>query len=86
MRTADTNIVVRYLTGGDPQQAARARAAIDAGCIVASTTVLLESQWVLRSVYGFVGNEVVAVLGAFAGLPGVRWKTPPYWQKSLPGR
>ena len=71
MRAVDTNIVVRYLIGDDPEQAARARAAVDAGDIFASTTVLLESEWVLRSVYGFAGNEITAALRSFVGLPGV---------------
>ena len=71
MRAIDTDILVRYLTGDDPEQAARARAAVDAGGIFASTTVLLESEWVLRSVYGFSGREVAAALWSFAGLPGV---------------
>ena len=53
MRAIDTNVVVRYLTGDDPVQAPKARAAVDAGPVFASTTVLLESEWVLRSVYGF---------------------------------
>ena len=54
-----------------PEQASRARSAIDAGDVFAATTVLLESEWVLRSVYGFSAGEVAAALRAFAGLPGV---------------
>ena len=76
MRAVDTNVVVRYLTEDDPGQAARARAAVDAGRIFASTTVLLESEWVLRSVYGFAAKEVAAALRAFAGLPGVSVENP----------
>lgn len=71
MRALDTNIVVRYLTGDDPDQAAKARAVIDAGPVFVSTTVLLECDWVLRSAYGFGGGEVAAALRAFAGLPSV---------------
>ena len=76
MRAIDTNVVVRYLTGDDAAQAARARAAIDADDVFVSTTVLLESEWVLRSVYGFGGVEVVAALRAFAGLPNVLVESP----------
>ena len=76
MRAVDTNVVVRYLTGDDPGQAARARAAVDAGDIFVSTTVLLESEWVLRGVYGFAGEEVATALRAFAGLPGVSVEGP----------
>ena len=71
MRAIDTNIVVRYLTGDEPGQAVKARATIDAGQVFVSTTVLLESEWVLRSVYDFAKAEVAAALRAFAGLPGV---------------
>ena len=76
MRAVDTNVVVRYLTGDDPGQAARARTVIDAGDIFVSTTVLLESEWVLRSVYGFSRTEVAAALRAFAGLPGLSVENP----------
>ena len=88
MRALDTNIVVRYLTGDDPEQAARAKAAIDAGPVFVSTTVLLECDWVLRSVYGFGGRQVAAALRAFAGLPGGRIPAPahdasrPNWPRS----
>ena len=76
MRAVDTNVVVRYLTGDDPGQAARAKAAIDAGNVFVSTTVLLESAWVLRSVYGLAGEEEAAALRAFSGLPGVSVESP----------
>ncbi|MDE0037906.1 MAG: type II toxin-antitoxin system VapC family toxin [Gammaproteobacteria bacterium] len=76
MRAIDTNVVVRYLTGDDAAQAARARAAVDADDVFVSTTVLLESEWVLRAVYGFGSEEVVAALRAFAGLPTVSVESP----------
>ena len=76
MRAIDTNVVVRYLTDDEPEQAARAKAAVDAGSVFVSTTVLLESEWVLRSVYGFTGGEVAAALRAFSGLPGVSVENP----------
>ena len=76
MRAIDTNVLVRYLTGDDPDQSARARAAVDGGAVFASTTVLLESEWVLRSVYGFAPVAVAAALRAFAGLPGVSVENP----------
>ncbi len=76
MRAIDTNVVVRYLTGDHPGQAAKARAAIDGGPVFASTTVMLESEWVLRSVYGFGGTEVAAALRSFSGLPNVSIESP----------
>ena len=76
MRAVDTNVLVRYLIGDEPEQAARARTVVDAGEVFVSTTVLLESEWVLRSVYGFVGGEVAAALRAFSGLPGISVENP----------
>ena len=35
------------------------------GQLVVSTTVMLESEWVQRSVHGFAGEAATAVLGAF---------------------
>ena len=83
MRAVDTNVVVRYLTGDDPGQAAKARAVIDAGDVCVSTTVLLESEWVLCSVYGLSRTEVAAALRAFAGLPGLSVESPAVLSEAL---
>ena len=76
MQAVDTNVVVRYLTGDNAGQTARAKAAIDAGDVFVSTTVLLESAWMLRSTYDFAEEEVATALRAFAGLPGVSVERP----------
>ena len=83
MRALDTNIIVRYLTGDEPGQAARAKAVIDAGDVFVGTTVLLESEWVLRSAYGFSAKDVAAALRAFAGLPGVSVDSPAQLAEAL---
>ena len=41
-----------------------------------STAVSLESEWVLRSVHGFVGGKLAAALPAFSGLPGESVESP----------
>ena len=76
MLAIDTNVIVRFLTGDDPDQAGRARALIEAETISVSTTVLLEVEWVLRSAYGFSSVKVHAALAAFAGLANVRLQEP----------
>ena len=83
MRAIDSNIVVRYLTGDHPQQAAKARAFIEGGDVFVGTTVLLESEWVLRSVYGFSGSEVAVALRALAGLPNVSVESPAMLAEAL---
>jgi predicted nucleic-acid-binding protein len=64
----DVNIIVRFLTGDDPLQAARARSLISGHLVFVSTPVLPETEWVLRSAYGFAPLEVVTGLRVFAGL------------------
>jgi predicted nucleic-acid-binding protein len=76
MLAIDTNIVVRYLTRDDPDQSARAGVLIDSERVFVPVTVLLETEWVLRSVYRLTGERLVASLRAFAGLPGVTLEDP----------
>lgn len=83
MKAIDTNVVVRYLTADDPEQAAKARALVDAGSVFVATTVLLESEWVLRSVYGLSSNEVATALRAFSGLPGITTESPSLLREAL---
>ena len=52
MLALDTNIIVRDLTD-DPEQFAKARALIDGEDVYVWTTVLLETEWVLRRGYRF---------------------------------
>jgi predicted nucleic-acid-binding protein len=69
MTAVDTNVVVRLLTGDDVEQAAAARALFAAGPIWIAKTVLLETGWVLRSLYGF---DEPAIRDAFAKLLGLK--------------
>jgi predicted nucleic acid-binding protein len=71
MLAIDTNLVVRYLTGDHPEQSPRARTLIDSESVFASVTVMLETEWVLRSTYGYAPAQVAHALRAFAGLPTV---------------
>jgi predicted nucleic acid-binding protein len=76
MVAIDADVVVRLLTGYDPEQAERARVVVEAEGAFVATTVLLKAEWVLRSAYGFGRADVVAALRAFAGLPQVRVEDP----------
>ena len=76
MLAIDTNVIVRYLTGDHPKQSARARAVIDGEDVFVSTTVLLETEWVLRSAYAFDPTQVCKGLRSFAGLPRVALEDP----------
>jgi predicted nucleic-acid-binding protein len=76
MLAVDTNIVVRYLTADDPAQAVQARELVNGTDIFVATTVILETEWVLRSIYGFSAQQIAERLGAFAGLPRVTLEAP----------
>jgi predicted nucleic-acid-binding protein len=69
MIAVDTDVVVQLLTGGEPRQTAAARALFADGPVWIAKTVLLETGWVLRSLYGF---EESAIRIAFTKLLGLR--------------
>ncbi len=76
MLAIDTNVVVRYLTGDHAAQSRKAKALIDGSDVFISLTVLLETEWVLRSVYDFAPGRLALALRAFAGLPRVTVEEP----------
>ncbi len=69
MLAIDTNFIVRYLVGDDAGQAARARRLIDNNGVFVCTTLLLETEWGLRSAYRFSAAQCAKALSDFAGLP-----------------
>jgi predicted nucleic-acid-binding protein len=69
MIAVDTNVLVRLLTGDEPKQAAAARSLFASESIWIAKTVLLETGWVLRSLYGF---EESAIHDAFTKLLGLK--------------
>ena len=71
MLAVDTNIIVRYLTADHPEQFAKASALIQGEDVYVCSTVLLETEWVLRRGYRFSRDRISAALTAFAGLPRV---------------
>lgn len=71
MIAIDTNVVVRYLAGDHAEQSGRARLIVDGHSVFVPVTVILETEWVLRSAYGYSRSDVVRALRAFGGLPTV---------------
>jgi predicted nucleic-acid-binding protein len=69
MTAVDTNVLVRLLTGDDPRQETAARVLFESGEIWVAKTVLLETAWVLRSLYGL---EEAAICDAFIKLLGLQ--------------
>lgn len=76
MIAIDKTLIVRYLTGDHPAQSARAKALIDVEPVFVSLTVLLETERVLRGVYGYGAARIAKALRGFAGLPQVTMEDP----------
>jgi predicted nucleic-acid-binding protein len=71
MTAVDTNVLVRLLTGDEPSQAAAARRLFASEPIWIAKTVLLETAWVLRSLYGFETDAIRDALTKLLGLKNV---------------
>src|SRR5438270_13300290 len=67
MNAVDTNVLVRLLTGDDPEQEVAVRSLFTAESVWIAKTVLLETAWVLRSLYRFdesaIRNALTKLLG-----------------------
>ena len=77
MTAVDTNVLVRLLTGDDPKQAAGARALFGSEPIWIGKTVLLETGWVLRSLYGFEESAIREAFVKLLGLANVQVEDEP---------
>jgi predicted nucleic-acid-binding protein len=69
MLGVDTNVVMRLLVADDAEQTRRARKLIEQSLdreepVLVSLLVLIESEWVLRSSYGFKRDAVLNMFRA----------------------
>ncbi len=64
----DTNVVIRLLTGDDPQQFARVRRLFATETVFLPKTAILEAEWVLRSLYGCDPQQIADALTALVAL------------------
>jgi predicted nucleic acid-binding protein len=69
---ADTNVIVRLLTGDEPKQTEQARRLFDTETVFLPKTVLLEAEWVLRRLYRLDLAAVIRALRALVSLRTVR--------------
>jgi predicted nucleic-acid-binding protein len=77
MTAVDTNVVVRLLTEDDPTQTAAARSLFAAGPIWIAKTVLLETDWELRTLYGFDKSAIREAFTKLLGLENVHTEDKP---------
>ena len=64
MIALDTNVVVRLLVDDDPEQTRRARKLLEKGTTFVVPTVLLETEWVLRSRYEMPPETILGLFRA----------------------
>jgi len=72
MIAVDTNVVVRFLTADDVQQARKSRALFEENEVWLSQTVLLETEWVLRGAYELDRKSLNKAVAALCRMEGVR--------------
>lgn len=71
MTGVDTNLLVRLLAADDPAQTRRAKHLFAQSEVLIAKTVLLETEWVLRSAYGISPEKIAfafRTLGQTAGV------------------
>jgi len=71
MIAVDTDVVIRFLVDDHPAEGKRARRVFEDHRVLVPESVLLESEWVLRAVYGFSREEISAALRGLLRLPTV---------------
>lgn len=76
MHAADTNVLVRLLTGDDAEQTKRAAALFKKEAIFIPKTALLETEWVLRRLYRLENKVVVNAFRKLSGLGNVEIEQP----------
>src|SRR3954452_13283927 len=81
MLAVDTNFIVRLLTADEPGQTATAVRLFEAESLFLSKTVLLETEWVLRRLYGFERPDLLSALRHIVELANVTCEDEPQvWQ------
>ncbi len=83
MTSVDTNVLVRFLVNDNPGQNRRARKLVESGDVRISPTVLLEAEWVLRSLYAQEAGRIHESFRRLLGLPGVLADEPQRVERAL---
>lgn len=85
MKVLDTNVLVRFITKDDPQQSPIAREILASHDCLILDTVVLETIWVLESIYGFDAPDVAHALRTVFGLDTVHLRDEERMRRVLDG-
>jgi predicted nucleic-acid-binding protein len=69
MIALDTNVIVRIVTGDDPEQVKMARKIFESESLWVCKTVLLETEWVLRYSYQLSPEPILLAFRKLLGYP-----------------
>ncbi len=88
MLALDTNVLVRFLVRDDTRQFERARRLIEREAergepVFISLLVVLETERVLRSRYGFAKDDIVQTFAALLDTTEVRFEQEPAVERAL---
>lgn len=83
MIAADTNVLVRLLTGDDPAQAESAKRLFSENEVLILPTVLLETAWVLSAAYEFKDTAIREAFGKLLSLGAVRIADEPGVRRAM---
>jgi predicted nucleic-acid-binding protein len=76
MISVDTNVIVRLLTGDNQPQFQRAKSLFEKESIFITTTVILETECVLRYTYHFEPLKIADAFQSLFGLSNVQIEEP----------
>jgi len=76
MISVDTNIILRLLTKDDQPQYKKAFSLFKRENIYIPTTVVMETEWVLRYAYHLTSSNIISAFRSLFGLPNVELEEP----------
>lgn len=83
MIAVDTNVLVRLVTNDDPKQSPRAAQVFVEDDVYLSKTVLLETEWVLRSAYALSTSVIGSAFARLLEVPSVTLEDSPAVVRAL---
>lgn len=83
MAALDTNVVVRLMTGDDPQQTAQAKKLLKSESCSVALSVLMECEWVLRAAYGMDAALIAQLLRRLLELEQLAPQSPALMERVL---
>jgi predicted nucleic-acid-binding protein len=79
----DTNVLIRFLIDDGSEHVAAARRVFSEGRVFVPLSVMLETEWVLRSNFGFKQSQICDVFDRLLGFTSARIQEESIVQKAI---